>query len=293
MKKKSAVIYGSGIGSLTTPSHKLGLGVLFQHLKSLQTAKEQGKKSIIKQFATVGYNITSDDRNRIIANREPIWDRLVENASKLNVLNKDGSEYGPIHVEIFPSTEHGNYPYFHEALKEVEYRARAFNHLPEFAQSKDYSILQTAQFLNFLNEYGDLTKVGWSFDKKHPDLDESGLATLIKRGVRSEYFFDQFLKVLFPEANLNSTFVQGIRNPETGHQHVPYNLNGDNSLPNIEEKYTTYCGRIKHSEFYNQTQKQTNKLIVTPYEDLFGELDGEVEDKVDIIQETIFGGIES
>ena len=104
----------------------------------------------------------------------------------------------------------------------------------------------------------------------------------------------EFQKVLFPETEyvLDGVYVQGIRNPATGGQHVPYNLNGDSNLPNVEEIYRTYADRVSDAEFYLQTRRQADKFIVAPYEDLFGKLDGEIEDKVSVIQEKFFGGAE-
>lgn len=294
-EKQGAVIYGSGIGSLTSPSHKLGHGVLFQHLKGLQVARDLGKSKLIKQFATVGYKITDDEREKIIENRLPIWDNFIKATNGLTIRNNDGSSYGNIELDIFHSADHERYPYFKAIANEVAYRSKVFDGIAGFEQCKDYANLQTAQFLNFLNEHGTLTKIGWSFDKKHPELlDESQLAELIKRGVRSEYFFDQYLKVLFPELaeNLQTILVQGIRNPKTGGQHVPYNIcNGEHDdLPNAEQKYSNYAESVSDEPFYSQTIKQQQKLVLNPATNLIGEIHADtIPKQVDIVQEIFLG----
>jgi len=278
MKK---VLYGTGIAGFGKPSIGLGLDVLSLQFAAMKAAKENGTDIVLQQMGTVGYNIDEETRSRIISEQSELFNRMGEKLSKLS----------PIKFESFQSQNHTNFKSFAPILDETKERLKVFNKIPNWETVKNYTELQTAQMRRFIEDDGMFYKVGWSMSSKNKDLTMTQLEDLINKRSLSEFYFDQIFKFCYPELKLGYEYVPADIDFATGLQRAPYTVVEGEQRPLLNERFSKFCSKVQDMKSFDVALKRFEKKIVKPFEQLFGELSGDVIEKVDQIQDQVIGEI--
>ena len=182
-------------------------------------------------------------------------------------------------------------------MDEAKERFKIFKGLEDIQYVFDYPLLQTAQEVDLIQNYGMTGQVGWDSSKKingGMNLDEI-IAGLKSKRLCEKLFID-LLKNRYPELILDAQYLPAAIDFSTGNQQAPYTIT-TGLRPRIDVKFSKFCDMGAGLKGYNKALERIQKNIVERFEDLFGEIpsskNGQLRtiEKVDEIQNQIIGGI--
>ena len=88
MKKKSC--YGTGLGGYGKPTQGLALETLGLQFATMQMARDNNQESVLWHLGTEGYDVTPEQREKIIADMTSIADKMGNAMSNLPILTNEG-----------------------------------------------------------------------------------------------------------------------------------------------------------------------------------------------------------
>ena len=281
-------MYGTGLGSFNQPTRGLGLETLGMHLAAMQMTRDNGGDTVMWHLGTEGYNVSPQVRDYIIKQMEEIASNMASNLSGMPVLMPDGNLGNPIGLEFFPAFCHGESQGYQDLVAETQQRFNVFAGDENIDYVFGYPLLQTAQEVDLIQNYGVCGQVGWDNSKKTTEamtFDDLVLALQNKR--LSEKFFIDLLKNRYPELALDAFYVPAAIDFATGNQQAPYTVTSD-SRPLITERFSVFCANNRGLKGYDKAIGRMQTNIVERYENLFGVMgDGCTIEKIDEIQNKI------
>jgi len=137
-------------------------------------------------------------------------------------------------------------------------------------------LLQTAQVVDLVENFGVTAQTGWDNSKKSQeteqcmDFNQLVIALLKKR--LGEKFFIDLLKNRYPEIQLGSVNVPAAIDFATGNQQSPYTIAEGSTRPRIDERFSKFCARTIGMKGYDKAIERIDRNIVERFESLYGEI---------------------
>jgi hypothetical protein len=183
--------------------------------------------------------------------------------------------------EFFPAFKHNEKPEFGEICKDVRERFKVFDNIPDIDYVFNYPLLQTAQEIDLVKNYGVGGQIGWDMSKKiGAEMNFEQLVSALQNKRLSEKFFIDLLKNLYPEINLDVQYIQAALCFLTENQQAPYNIT-KGVRPKINERFSKFCSGAKGLKGYTAALERIDKNIVSRFENLFGEIPSSKQNKQD------------
>jgi hypothetical protein len=265
--KESSLYFGTGLASFSKPSLGFGIDFLCTIFCALNIKRQLGLKKVIHEISTVGYNITDNERDELVAVQKEQIERLVTN------LGITG-EY-----QLNFSNEYHEDVCFNEILSEAREKLNVLAENPNYKNTGNYLTLQIAGMKYLYDKQDVRFKLGWTINKIAPPkrVERKDAERLISEGKLSEYFFDQIYRFAFPQDKYSFVYTPPALDPITGGRSAPYTVTEDSNKPLLfGEDIMSFMSRIPFSKEKTFSKENYTRNIVDLYSKLFG--DGELID---------------
>lgn len=287
--KGKKVYYGTGLASSKEESCGFGFDLLNPLLNSLNVRLELGADQVLHEIGTVGYNISEERRNSLIAEQSKMIQRVAKNLGIDNIYSVKFSH--SYHDSVL----------FKEIFKNVEAKMRIFSNLPNFRNYGKYTMIQVAQMKYLYLTEKVRIKLGWVIGCKKPltRVNFEQATILVNRGNLNEYYFDHMYRFVFPEDDFSFIYTSAGVDLVNGKKYAPYTVTKSQNRPILSEPIEQYLDSIFETKHKEEAIRNYEKTITKSYEKLFGEINiprylpnsSESIYKLKIIQEKALNGV--
>ena len=173
--------FGTGLASCHESSIGFGIEILCTILTALWLKEKYGLTQVIHEISTIGYNISEENKKKLIVSEKKIIENMIKNLSLENDYKLNFSH------EYHESEE------FNDIKKFVTEKLKEFWANEKFSEIGNYTILQISGMKYLYENYNTRIKLGWITDKKAPlsDVTSNDINKLINESHLNEYYFDQ------------------------------------------------------------------------------------------------------
>ncbi|MCL2621564.1 MAG: hypothetical protein FWD32_00840 [Firmicutes bacterium] len=265
--KSKQIYFGTGLASMKAQSIGLGLGTLGMILTAAKEGKKNNTTQILHEIG-IGYNLTEEERIRLVDEQMKIYNKLTDGLYRLKMI--DGNKISLKHKVWTP--EYLASQDFTKALAQTENILQSsFANIANYATLKKYTAIQTAG-VRLAIENGAVCKIGWTPNGSVKDLQKQSIQSLIENNRINEYYFDAVLKHCYPNLEWATQYIAGDVDWETGHRKSPYTVTEKETRPLLDKPILKYYQNNKHLNRSKEAIDDLNKKVVTPFEELFGDL---------------------
>ena len=191
----------------------------------------------------------------------------------------------PISLEFLPAFKQMENSRYLEIYDDAKKRFKEFEGIEGADYVFNYPLLQTAQMVDLIENYGVVGQVGWDSAKKLlPDMNFEQLISVLRGKRLSEKFFIDLLKNRYPEIEFATDYVPTAIDFGNGNQQSPYTIMEGAIRPRIDKRFSKFCAETKGLKGYDKALARIEANVVGRFENLYGEMSGSTIQKVDEIQ---------